>query len=110
MGQQDQLITEYYSLNRDKVIDCPFQPGNLKISKRVCLKRLKAADQITKENNNSTDIFNYFVSQGLLRCKKCSIIKEDSFVNSPSVPPAKAGVQNKFNFGGRGTRRFPDSL
>jgi hypothetical protein len=77
MAQQDQFIREYYSLNGSRVIDCPSQPGNLKILERACLKRLKAADRIIRERYNSTNTFSYFVSQGLLRCKECLVIKQD---------------------------------
>lgn len=73
MGQQGQLIKEYYSRNMDKIIDCPFQPGNLKISKKACTKRRHAASRITEEFYKTENLFAYVVSQGLLRCKKCSI-------------------------------------
>jgi hypothetical protein len=71
MAQTDLLIKEYYSLNQDKMIDCPFQPGNLRISKKACLKRHKAAHRKKLETFKVEDLFNYFVSQGLLRCQQC---------------------------------------
>ena len=71
MSPQDQLIDEYYSRNRDKLIDCPFQPGNLKITEKACTKRRFAAGRNTEGFNRREDIFGYFVSQGLLRCKQC---------------------------------------
>lgn len=74
MAQTDLLIKEYYSLNQNKMIDCPFQPGNLKISKGACLKRNKAAHRKKLETFRAEDLFNYFVSQGLSRCQQCPII------------------------------------
>jgi hypothetical protein len=74
MAQTNLLIKEYYSLNQDKIIDCPFQPGNLKISKMACLKRHKAARRKKLETFRVEDLFNYFVSQGLSRCQECPII------------------------------------
>ena len=75
MAQTDLLIQEYYFLNRDKIIDCPFQPGNLKISKKACLKRQKAAHRKKLEAFKVEDLFNFFVSQGLSRCQECPIIE-----------------------------------
>lgn len=74
MAQTDPLVKEYYSLNQDKIIDCPFQPGNLKISKKACLKRHKAALRKKLEVFRVEDLFNYFVTQGLSRCQECPII------------------------------------
>ncbi len=74
MAQTNLLIKEYYSLNQDKIVDCPFQPGNLRISKRACLKRQKAAQRKKLETFKVEDLFNYFVSQGLSRCQECPII------------------------------------
>lgn len=75
MAQVDLLIEEYYSLNQDKIIDCPFQPGNLKISKKACLKRYKAAHRKKIEPLKVENLFNFFVSQGLSRCQECPIIE-----------------------------------
>jgi hypothetical protein len=75
MAQTDLLIKEYYSLNRDKMIDCPFQPGNLKISKQACFKRHKAAHRKKLETFKVEDLFTFFVSQGLSRCQDCPIIE-----------------------------------
>jgi len=78
MTHTELLIKEYYSLNQDKIIDCPFQPGNLKISEKACLKRRKAAHRKKFETYRVEDLFNYFVSQGLSRCQECPLI------NSPA--------------------------
>jgi hypothetical protein len=58
-----------------RLIDCPLQPGNLKISERACLKRYQVALNRKMENNNGEDIFNYFLNQGLLKCQRCPIAK-----------------------------------
>lgn len=74
MAYSDLLTREYYATPLNQMIDCPFQPGNLKISTKACLKRHKAALMKRLEPFNAEDQFNYFVSQGLLRCEKCPII------------------------------------
>ncbi len=58
-----------------RLIDCPLQPGNLKISERACLKRYRFAQTRNIENNNGEDIFNFFLNQGLLKCQRCPIAK-----------------------------------
>ncbi|MBA4393269.1 MAG: hypothetical protein C0407_06925 [Desulfobacca sp.] len=76
MASREALVRNYYSSQREKIIDCPFQPGNLKISETACLKRYKAAQRANPETFKTEDIFKYFVSQGLLKCQKCPIIKK----------------------------------
>jgi len=58
-----------------RMIDCPLQPGNLKITERACLKRYRIAQTRNIENYNGEDIFNYFLNQGLLKCQRCPIVK-----------------------------------
>jgi hypothetical protein len=67
---------DYNTGYMDKLIQCPFQPGNLKISEKACLKRKEAAEKRLFEPRASDDLFNYCVSQGLIRCEKCLIIKK----------------------------------
>ena len=76
---------EYWlSSNIGELIDCPHQPGNLKISKNACLKRFKASEKTTPESLNQANLFLYTVGQGLLRCKTCSIVQD--------VPPNTQGA------------------
>ena len=68
---------EYWlSSNMTEIIDCPHQPGNLKISKNACLRRYEASAKTTNETVSQADLFNYTVGQGLLICKTCSIVKK----------------------------------
>jgi hypothetical protein len=62
-------------LSIPRLIDCPLQPGNLKISEKACLKRYRFAQNRNMENSNGEDIFNYFLNQGLLKCQRCPIVK-----------------------------------
>ncbi len=56
-----------------RLIDCPLQPGNLKISEKACLKRYRVALNRKIENSSGEDTFNYFLNQGLLKCQRCPI-------------------------------------
>jgi hypothetical protein len=75
MARNNNFAHKWLSTNFKEIIDCPHQPGNLKISKQACLKRLKASDELRFENKTQDDVFVYFVKQGLLKCKECSLIR-----------------------------------
>jgi hypothetical protein len=76
MATSETLIRDYYSRHRDKIIDCPFQLGNLKISENACLKRHEVAKSKNFVTSELEDTFKYFVAQGLLRCERCPIVKD----------------------------------
>ncbi len=73
MATSERLIEQYYFRHKQQIIDCPFQPGNLKISEKACHKRHQAAQ---KKNLETENIFNFYVHQGLLRCEHCPIVKK----------------------------------
>jgi hypothetical protein len=58
-----------------RLIDCPHQPGNLKISERACLKRYQVAQNRNIGNGYGINSFHYFLNQGLLKCQRCPIAK-----------------------------------
>jgi hypothetical protein len=58
-----------------ELINCPYQPGNLKISKSCCLKRYAASQKIDSAIFNQSTLFYYTIWQGFLKCKTCSVIK-----------------------------------
>ena len=72
----EKIISEYYSREVDTIIDCPSQPGKLKISLKACLKRFQKARSEDSELSFRDDTFSYFISQGLLHCRKCTIIRD----------------------------------
>jgi hypothetical protein len=70
-------ITNFWlSSNVSEIIECPHQPGNLKISRNACRKRLKASEEMTPEMLDHSDLFVYSFRYGLLRCKDCSVAGE----------------------------------
>jgi|WetSurSiteA1Bulk_404760.scaffolds.fasta_scaffold357451_1 hypothetical protein len=93
MADREMLIREYYAQKKEKIIDCPFQPGNLKISEKACLKRYNAAQRRRFETFKSEDLFNYFVSQSLIRCENCTIIQKS--VSRISPPPFATSVEER---------------
>lgn len=57
------------------LVDCPFQPGNLKISENACLRRYRVAVNRNIGNGSGENTFSYFLNQGLLKCQRCPIVK-----------------------------------
>jgi hypothetical protein len=70
----EMLVREYYAKQQDKMIECPFQLGNLKISEKACLKRHEVAKTKNFRSGELEDTFKYSVKQGLLHCEQCPII------------------------------------
>jgi hypothetical protein len=69
---------EYWiSRNRPEIIECPHQPGNLKITKDACQKRHRQSEKVGDELVNQMDLFHYTIGQGLLRCRNCSLVKQE---------------------------------
>jgi hypothetical protein len=93
MAIREILTKEYYAQQKNKIIACPFQPGNLKISEKACLKRHNAALRKRIQTFKSEDLFNYFVSQSLMRCETCPIIKKS--VSSFSPQPFTSTIEVK---------------
>ena len=72
MNGTNNFTAKWLSTNFKEIIDCPRQPGNLKISKLACQKRLQAADRLRFDQKAQDDLFMFCVKQGLLKCKDCS--------------------------------------
>jgi hypothetical protein len=68
-----------------RLIDCPLQPGNLKISESACLKRYRMALNRDIENGHGKDIFTYFLNQGLLKCQRCPVAKTMASQSNPAM-------------------------
>jgi hypothetical protein len=92
---RDILIREYYAEKKNRLITCPYQPGNLKISEKACLKRHHAAIKKRSQPFKSEDLFNFFVSQSLVRCETCPIIKKNH--SRDSVETFSAPLYGKEN-------------
>jgi len=74
MATSQAQINDYYARNQFKMIECPYQFGNLKISAQACLKRHEVAKTKTFFNSPQGDNFKYSIGQSLLRCEQCPIV------------------------------------
>jgi len=68
-------VTEWMETHHQGMITCPYQPGQLVISKEACMKRYVAAQQESFEDLMAVDIFRYRVKKGLYVCCNCQIGK-----------------------------------
>jgi hypothetical protein len=55
------------------MIKCPYQPGQLVLSKHSCAKRHLAAMEESFEDLMDLDVFRYRVKKGLFLCRQCTI-------------------------------------
>jgi hypothetical protein len=68
-----QQIDEWLLRNRRKIIHCPYQPGNLRITIQGCKRRKLQAERMDFTDISKGDYFNYAYKTGLLRCRDCRI-------------------------------------
>ena len=66
-------IEEWLYRNQGKIILCPFQPGNLRITQWGCRKRKMRAKREDFTAIMQGDYFDYVYKNGLLRCRDCQI-------------------------------------
>jgi hypothetical protein len=85
MANTQRWNKEFPVFSLPRLIDCPLQPGNLKISESACLKRYQLALNSNVENGTGKDIFTYFLNQGLLKCQRCPVAKTMASETYPAV-------------------------
>jgi len=58
---------------KNELISCPYQPGNLRISKSACRRRREASfdDRLYQSIHN--EFFQFTVRQGLKICRNCNL-------------------------------------
>lgn len=76
MMQVEAVAQKWLEKNRRKMVDCPYQPGQLMISKQACGKRYAMGRRENFEDLMKGDIFNYTYKRGLSLCRECPIGKK----------------------------------
>ena len=76
MGTQQDRINEWISRNRQDMIHCPNQPGNLLITKESCRRRRLRAHQEDLSNVLRGDVMDYIYRQGLSICLTCTAARK----------------------------------
>jgi hypothetical protein len=64
---------EWFASNRQEIIRCPHQPGNLMITRSGCRQRRIRARQETFDDITKGDFFEYMYKSGLLVCRDCRV-------------------------------------
>ena len=67
-------VEEWLSRNRRRIIRCPYQPGNLRITLWGCRRRRSQARREDFTDMMKGDYFDYVYKNGLLRCLDCPIV------------------------------------
>jgi len=80
-------INEWISRNRQNLIRCPHQPGNLLITKWSCRIRRLKAEKADLANVMSGDVMDYVHRQGLSICLTCDALKKDGRCVKPLLHP-----------------------
>jgi len=67
---------EWLAQNRRAMIRCPYQPGNLFISQKACVKRHTLVKEKERRLFINDDFFGYKFRKGLSLCRQCHIGKK----------------------------------
>jgi len=74
---QNRILTEIWlAQNQQEMIRCPYQPGNLIISKKACFKRYRFVQKKKLNNFINNAFFDYKFKKGLSVCLRCPIGKK----------------------------------
>jgi hypothetical protein len=73
MGRKRNFVRQWKAADLLEMIDCPYQPGNLKITKNSCIKRREVSTEGHPLKTIHNEFFLHIVRQGLLTCKNCPV-------------------------------------
>jgi hypothetical protein len=77
MPQSQISVRTWLARNKGEMIVCPYQPGQLTISKNACSRRhLMGKKEDLNEIQKGNDPLNYTYVRGLSLCKECPIGKK----------------------------------
>jgi hypothetical protein len=79
MSQVYDTAEEWLAKYKDMMIHCPYQSGNLIISKKACAKRHIAGRKETISESKGISSSYYSVKKGLSLCWQCPIGKKAAF-------------------------------
>jgi len=73
MRMTEYQIEQWLRRNRRRMIKCPYQPGNLRITLWGCKQRKLQARREDFTDLMKGDYFDYVYKSNLLRCRDCPI-------------------------------------
>jgi hypothetical protein len=76
LAQKQVRVDKWLEKNRQDMITCPNQPGQLMISKSSCSKRYLMSRKENLQDLLKGDFFRYIYIKGLSVCRDCPIGKK----------------------------------
>jgi hypothetical protein len=70
MGRQASTVQEWFLLNQEELIHCPYQSGNLKITKSSCREQRRRSDEWVYGTTPDNYILFAF-QRHLMVCRQC---------------------------------------
>jgi hypothetical protein len=93
MSYRERGVERWLAQNRQEMISCPNQPGQLMISKQACSKRYEIGQREDFDDLMKGDVFNYAYKKGLSLCRTCPIGKKSAIAR----PAGKDAADHRNN-------------
>jgi hypothetical protein len=94
MAARQLVAEEWLEKNQQEMFYCPYQPGNLMISKNACSKRYWIAHEENNQDFLKGDFFHYSFKRGLSVCRDCPIGKQLSLSHVANKPQTRLRARN----------------
>jgi hypothetical protein len=94
MGERQLAVKEWLAKNQQEMICCPYQPGNLMISKNACSKRYWMGRKEDYQDLLKGDFFHYTYKRGLSLCRACPIGKQLALASKAAKPYSRLPARN----------------
>ncbi len=94
MGGNQLAVKEWLAKNQQEMISCPYQPGNLVISKNACSKRYWMGRKEDYQDPMRGDFFHYIYKRGLSLCRACLIGKRLALASKEAKPCSHSAARN----------------
>ena len=101
MGKRASTVQEWFSLNREELIHCPYQLGNLKITKSACLQQRRRSDDWVYGTVPDNYVL-FGLEMHLKVCRQCAI---ESTVPAAAAGPDPDPLVRRFRKMGRSANR-----
>ncbi len=76
MAKAKEGLQHWLVKNKGDMVQCPYQPGQLMISKMACSKRYKLSRKEGPTTLMKADLFYFSFQRGLSLCRTCPIGKK----------------------------------
>jgi hypothetical protein len=94
MGERQLAVKEWLAKNQQEMICCPYQPGNLMISKNACSKRYWMGRKEEYQDLMKGDFFQYAYKRGLSLCRTCPIGEQNALASKAAMPCSRLPARN----------------